>query len=165
MKFAYADPPYYGSAKRIYGVFHEAAADWDNKQTHLDLVARLNDEYPDGWALCGNPADLVWLLPAAGDNVRVCAWAKTFHQIRPRCSVQYAWEPVIVKAGRKIPLRKPMVRDWLACARAMRKGLPGAKPAAFNDWVLQLLGYELGDQLDDLFPGTNGMAEAVAKYK
>jgi len=45
----------------------------------------------------------------------------------------------------------------------MRKGLPGAKPDAFNDWLLDLLGYETGDELHDLFPGTNGLAAAVER--
>jgi hypothetical protein len=44
----------------------------------------------------------------------------------------------------------------------MRKGLVGAKPLAFNLWILDLLNYQPGDELHDLFPGTNGMAEAMA---
>ena len=54
-----------------------------------------------------------------------------------------------------------MVRDWMACARANRKGLKGAKPLAFNNWVLQLLNCKQGDELVDMFPGTGGMAEAL----
>jgi hypothetical protein len=44
----------------------------------------------------------------------------------------------------------------------MRKGLVGAKPLAFNLWILDMLNYQQGDTLDDLFPGTNGMADAIA---
>jgi len=161
MKFAYADPPYYRQGKRLYGD-HPEAAIWDTKQAHVDLIQRLKNDYPDGWALSCNPADLHWLLPHAPDS-RVCAWAKTFHQIRPLCSVQYAWEPIIVNGGRKIPKRKPMVRDWMACARSMKKGLVGAKPDAFNDWLLDLLGYQPGDTLDDLYPGTGGLAQAIER--
>jgi hypothetical protein len=40
------------------------------------------------------------------------------------------------------------------------KGLPGAKSDAFNDWILDLLNYQDGDVLDDLFPGTGGMGRA-----
>jgi hypothetical protein len=43
----------------------------------------------------------------------------------------------------------------------MRKGLVGAKPLAFNNWILDLLNYKDGDVVDDLFPGSNGMAEAI----
>ena len=55
-----------------------------------------------------------------------------------------------------------MVRDWHSGARAMKAGLYGAKPDHFNQWILNLLQYEPGDQLDDLFPGTHSMAKAIA---
>lgn len=159
MKFAYADPPYYKQGKRLYSDHPEAHV-FDTKQGHLDLLTTLHDEFTDGWALSCNPADLHWLLPAAG-NVRVCAWAKTFHQIRPLCSVQYAWEPVLLYGGRVIKNRKPMVRDWLACARSMKKGLIGAKPDAFNHWILDLLGFQPGDTVVELFPGTARLTAIV----
>lgn len=166
MKFAYADPPYHGSAKRIYAELHDKAADYDTHEAHFALFDRLNIDYPDGWAYSCNPKDLVWVLPYLGNEARVCAWAKTFHQIRPLCSVQYAWEPLIIKGGRQIKGRKPMLRDWLACARAMRKGLAGAKPDAFNDWVLDLLGFDVEqDTLDDIFPGSGGMTQAIDRRK
>lgn len=92
----------------------------------------------------------------------MCAWTKTFHQIRPT-TVQFAWEPVLLYRGRKDHKRKPMVRDWISGVATKRKGLPGAKPDYFNDWILLLLNYQKGDTIDDLFPGTNGMAEAVKR--
>jgi hypothetical protein len=153
MKFAYADPPYFKHGKRLYGKLHDEAQVWDSKESHLDLITKLMNEYPDGWAFSCNPADLCWILPAF-PGLRVCVWAKTFHQIRPT-TVQYAWEPVLLHGGRKENKRKPMVR----------KGLIGAKPLAFNLWILDLLNYQDGDVLDDLFPGTNGMAEAIAIRK
>jgi hypothetical protein len=99
MKFAYADPPYLGNGKRRYAPFHPDASDYDQVETHLVLLQRLIDEYPDGWALSCNPKDLRWVLPALPENVRVCAWTKTFHQIRVNVSVQYAWEPVVIGGG------------------------------------------------------------------
>jgi len=163
MKFAYADPPYFNQGKKRYGEFHPEAAKWDEKQAHIDLIQQLTDEYPDGWALSCNPRDLQWLLQHAPETARVAAWTKTFHQIRPT-TVQFAWEPVIFNGGRKDHKRKPMVRDWMACAVTRKKGLPGAKPEAFNNWVLQILNYRGGDELVDLFPGTNGMQEAIIKW-
>lgn len=160
MKFAYADPPYYKHGKRLYKDLHPDAAIWDRQQSHLDLIGKLYTEYPDGFALSCNPSDLAWILPVYPD-LRVCVWAKTFHQILA-ITVQYSWEPVLLHGGRKDYKRKPMVRDWLSCARSMRKGLVGAKPLAFNNWVLDLLNYKYGDVVDDLFPGSNGMAEAIA---
>jgi len=161
MKFAYADPPYYTMGKKMYGKLHEEAAIWDDKQSHRDLIIRLKTEYPDGWAMSCNPANLHWLLEGH-DDIRVCAWTKTFHQIRGTTN-QFAWEAVLLGGGRKDNKRKPMVRDWLSCPIAMKKGLQGAKPDKFNDWILDLLNYQIGDTLDDLFPGTNGMAEAIAR--
>jgi hypothetical protein len=160
MKFAYADPPYYKQGKKLYGKLHDEAAVWDAQQAHWDLVDRLMVEYPDGWALSCNPADLPWIIKH--DGIRICVWVKTFHQIR-HVSIQYAWEPVLIYGGRKENKRKPMVRDWMSGRIAMRKGLVGAKPDDFNQWILQLLNYQNGDQFDDLFPGTNGMAEAIAR--
>lgn len=161
MKFAYADPPYLGNGKRRYAPFHDKSEEYDDIQAHLDLLARLVEDYPDGWALSCNPKDLRWVLPVLPDNVRVCAWVKTFHQIRVNVSVQYAWEPVVVGGGRDMRHRRPMTRDWLSCPIAMRKGLPGAKPAKFYEWVLDMLGWLPGDEMDDLFPGTNGLAEVI----
>jgi len=161
MRFAYADPPYLGCGKSHYGEHHPDAAIWDDRQTHLDLIGRLVSEYPDGWALSCNPRDLGWLLPACPDDVRVAAWCKTWHQIRPT-TTQFAWEPVIWRTERKDPKRSPMIRDWMACAVTRQTGLRGAKPQTFNRWVIDLLGYRDGDTLVDLFPGTSGMAATLA---
>jgi hypothetical protein len=158
-KFAYADPPYYQQGKKHYGELHKDAAIWDNKETHIELIESLKDNYPDGWAMSCNPANLWWLL-ADQPDLRICVWTKTFHQIRPT-TVQYAFEPVLLWGGRKENKRKPMVRDWLSCAIPMRKGLVGAKPLAFNLWILDLLNYKDGDTLDDIFVGSGSMAEAI----
>jgi hypothetical protein len=164
MKFAYADPPYYGQGKKLYGKLHPQAAVWDDKQSHLDLIAKMDVDF-DGWAMSCNPADLHWILNGR-DDIRVCAWAKTFHQIRPLASVQYSWEPLLICNPRKVANRKPMVRDWLACARAMGKGLVGAKPNAFNVWVLDLLGFDpQQDTITELFPGTKGMETILCTYE
>ena len=164
MKFAYADPPYFGQGKKLYGNLHPEAAIWDDKQSHLDLINSMDAEY-DGWAMSCNPAELHWILEGRS-NIRVCVWAKTFHQIRPLASVQYAWEPVLICNPRKVANRKPMVRDWMACARSNRKGLVGAKPDAFNVWVLDLLGFDPNqDTITELFPGTEGMKKVLQTYE
>lgn len=161
MKFAYADPPYLGNGKKRYEPFHENSKEYDDKNAHILLVAKLVDEYPDGWALSCNPKDLQWLLPVMPNDIRVCAWAKTFHQIRVNVSVQYAWEPVILRGGRDVRHRRPMTRDWASGTIAMRKGLPGAKPGYFFDWIIAILGYESEDTIDDIFPGTGGLSERL----
>jgi hypothetical protein len=159
MKFAYADPPYYKQGKKHYGALHPEAAIWDGKDAHFNLIDMLYTEYPDGFALSGNPANLSWILPKYSE-LRICAWTKTFHQIRPT-TVQYAWEFVLLHGGRKDNKRKPMVRDWMASSMALKKGLKGAKPLVFNNWILDLLNYQSEDTLDDLFPGSGGMQEAL----
>lgn len=162
--FAYADPPYYQMGKRLYGEHHPEAAEADDKQFHYDLLVRLHDEYTDGWALSCNPRDLTWLLPKCADDVRVAAWCKTWHQIRPT-STQFAWEPVLWRTTKKDP-KRPMIRDWVNGAATRQKGLPGAKPEYFNRWVLDLLVFDPEeDILDDLFPGTGGMQLAVNEMR
>jgi hypothetical protein len=47
MRFAYADPPYPGQSKRLYGSHLDYAGEVD----HADLIGRLGSGYPDGWAL------------------------------------------------------------------------------------------------------------------
>lgn len=162
MKFAYADPPYYGQGKKDYGHRHDQAHIWDTKEAHLDLLNKLNEEFPDGWVLSCNPRDLRWLLPALPEDVRVGAWTKTYHQIWNHVSVQYSWEAVIWRGGRAIKNRKPMVRDWTSAAVA-RNGFKGAKSSTFNRWLLDLMGYEEGDEMVDLFPGSNSMARELSQ--
>ena len=164
MKFAYADPPYHKMGKKLYSPLHDEASKWDDKQSHIDLVIQLCDEYPDGWALSCNPRDLNWLLPHMPDDARIGVWTKTYHQIRPT-STQFAWEPVIWRTVKKDP-KRPMIRDWISGAVTRQKGTPGAKPHYFNRWILDLLVFDhQTDTLDDLFPGSNGMQLALIENK
>jgi len=159
VKFAYADPPYYTKGKKYYGELHKDAAIWDEKESHLELIQSLKDNYPDGWAMSCNSTNLWWLLENE-PNIRVCVWTKGFHQIR-QSTVQHAYEPVLLWGGRQEAKRKPMVRDWVSCNIAMRTGLKGAKPLQFNLWILDLLNYKEGDELDDIFVGSGSMSEAL----
>ena len=164
MKFGYADPPYLGQGKRWYGKHHPDAAIWDDPATHTDLVHRLVDEYLDGWAISLSAPSLKLYLAACPDDVRIGAWVKTWHQFIP-VTTQYAWEPVIWRGGRKDPKRKPWVRDWFMAGGgnpSQGKQLVGAKPQEFNRWVTDLLCYQDGDTLDDLYPGSGGMARTLA---
>lgn len=164
MIFAYADPPYYQQGRKKYAPYHDDVDIWDQKETHIELIYRLRDDFPDGWVMSCNPQDLLWMTPHLPEDIRICAWTKTFHQIRPT-TVQYAWEAVLLSGGRKVYKRKPMVRDWLSWPISIKKGLPGAKPLPFNTWVLQLLNYQEGDELVDLFPGTSSMQVALDQYQ
>ena len=161
MRIAYADPPYLGMGKRMYGKLHAEAEVWDDPQSHIDLMRQLDKEY-DAWALSLTTTSLRILLPESPEGSRVAAWVKPFAAWRPNHRVQYTWEPIIFKTERSKGGRGiPSVRDHISCNIAMRKGLQGAKPDGFNDYILDLLGYLPGDEFVDLFPGTNGMQEAI----
>jgi hypothetical protein len=41
--------------------------------------------------------------------------------------------------------------------------LIGRKPIKFSTWLFEALGMLLGDDLDDIFPGTGGVAAAWAE--
>ena len=160
MKFAYADPPYLGQGK-LYAKNHPEARAWDDLATHDDLIRRLSAEFPDGWAMSCSSPSLKRILPLCPDDVRVMAWVKPFCIFRPNVGVAYAWEPVIVRGGRRRTRQQKTVRDWCSVNITLRKGLTGAKPREFCLWLLSVLNFELGDTLHDIFPGTGIMTESV----
>ncbi|HMB37396.1 MAG TPA: hypothetical protein VKV41_25340 [Methylomirabilota bacterium] len=153
MRFAYADPPYPGYA----GYYPE--------QTEVDqprLIHQLVHEYPDGWALSTKSSALRELLPLCPDDVRVLAWVKPYTPFRAGVTVAYAWEPVLVRGGRKRPRTEDTVRDWhLESASLNGRILIGAKPPGFCHWVLDVLYALPGDEIVDLFPGTGAFTRAM----
>ncbi len=161
MRFAYADPPYLGCGARLYGDRHKDAADCDDPEWHRALIARLVDEYPDGWALSLHEPSLRIILPMCPPDARTMPWVKPFASFKPGVGVAYAWEPVIVRGGRKRTRRQPTVRDWVAANITLRKGFPGAKPADFTFWLLDVLNVQPGDVVDDLFPGSGAVTRAI----
>ncbi len=156
MKFAYADPPYLGCGSRYKE--HPDWRDCDTVEWHAKLIQRLQDEYPDGWALSMGSNNLRALLPFIPEKHRIAAWCKPFAIFKPNVNPAYTWEPVIFAGGRKGDRTRKTVKDHLAQCITLKKGLTGAKPQAFNAWICDLLGYiESDDTLDDLFPGLGGM--------
>jgi len=162
MRFAYADPPYFGMGKKMYAKHHDEAIIWDDRMTHIDLIAQIDKDY-DGWALSCNPRDVAWLLPECPDKTRMAVWVKPYAQLRP-VMTQYMYEVVLFKTNKKLGSRKPFVKDWLMTAPTRKTGLQGAKPDEFNKWVLDLVGYEIGDELVDIFTGTNSMQRTLNGY-
>lgn len=160
MKFAFADPPYLGCGS-LYREHHPEAMSWDDQETHRALISRLTDEFPDGWAMCLSTPSLRTLLPMCPDDCRVAAWVKPFAAFKANVNPAYAWEPVIFRGGRRGDRTRDTVRDWFSKEITLKRGLTGAKPEAFCRWVLNLLGYEIGDVVDDLFPGTGIMGRVV----
>lgn len=166
MRFAYADPPYIGMARKHYS--HDAqCAEVD----HAELIARLCAEYPDGWALSCHTPSLRVLLPLCPLDVRVGAWVKPFHVFKKGVRPAYAWEPVLFRGGRNKNHPPPLKggkattpKDFHSANITLRKGLVGAKPDSFCRWLFDLLGARPGDSLDDLYPGTGIVSRAWTDY-
>lgn len=158
MRFAYADPPYPG----CIGKYSDSDGPYRAEVNHPLLVAHLLDEFPDGWALSTGEPSLRYVLNLCPDDVRVCVWVKPFASFKPGVTLAYTWEPVILYGGRRRSRSEATVRDHLSEPITLKKGLAGAKPRRFCSWVLDLLGWQPGDELVDLFPGSGVMGEVVA---
>jgi hypothetical protein len=163
VKFCYADPPYLGLGS-LYSDRHPESLIWNDPETHRLLIARMNDEYPDGWALSLHTPSLRTILPMCPEDTRVGAWVKPFCSFKPGVPVAYAWEPVLFRGGRRRGKDEATTRDWVAANITMQRGFPGAKPRAFCRWVFDILGARPGDQLDDLFPGSGAVGHAWAEW-
>jgi hypothetical protein len=169
MRFAYADPPYPGQAKRLYGDH----PDYDGEVNHEVLIARLVNEFSDGWALSTGAKWLREVLLLCPDDVRVLSWVKT--DAPPfTLRVQYTWEPVILCGGRRYEGGPRTVRDSLVApsAGAMGAGVHrdgpghviGRKPPRFCRWLFEVLGAESGDEFVDLFPGSGAVGREWEKW-
>lgn len=79
MRFAYADPPYIGQAKKHYG----KESTYGGEVNHSALISRLSEEFPDGWALSASSPSLKTILPMCPDDVRVMSWVKPFASFKP----------------------------------------------------------------------------------
>jgi hypothetical protein len=157
LRFAYADPPYVGMASKYD---HPDSARWDSPQEHIALMHQLDDEY-DGWALSLHVPSLATLWPNAPIDARLASWVKPFAAYKRNVRVAYTWEPVIWKRTAQRRDADPVGRDHLSCPMAMQRGLFGAKPEQFCRWVLMLLGWQYGDEMVDLFPGTGVMGRVA----
>lgn len=171
MRFAYADPPYLGCC-RLYGHYHPDGLCWDDLTTHKLLIGRLAGDYPDGWALSASSPSLPALLPLCPDDIRIGAWVKPFCAFKRNVRPAYAWEPVIFWRGRNPSAgyshpppvkggKQTTPKDFISAPITLKKGLTGAKPEPVCEWVLDLLGWMPGDEVDDLYPGTGVMGSVI----
>ncbi len=165
MKFAYADPPYLGLAAKFYGHLHPDAADYDKPETHQALIDRMCDEFSDGWALSLHTPALKTILPMCPSDVRITAWVKPFASFKPGVGVAYAWEPIIIRGGRKRLRTQLTVRDWIAEPITLKRGFTGAKPEAVAWWILDVLNVEPTDEFVDLFPGSGAVSRAWESFR
>lgn len=155
MRFAYADPPYPGTAAKYYRDQPTYAGEVD----HRALVSSLQGY--DGWALSTSAVALRDVLPLCPKSARVCAWVKPIGVSGLTFGLHNTWEPLIVVGGRRL---RPGFRDWLSAMPARGGGeLPGRKPIAFCAFLFRALGMLPGDELADLFPGTGIVGRAWAE--
>ena len=170
MRFAYADPPYIGQAKR-----HYQCAEVD----HEALLLQLFSEFPDGWALSCSSSSLEEILSLCRklgfyNSVRIGAWVKSFGAFKRGVRPAYMWEPVVFKGGRNPcnghshppPERngkQTTPKDFIVEPITLKKGLVGAKPAKVCRWILDLLNFQAGDELVDLYPGTGVMSRVAGE--
>jgi hypothetical protein len=186
MKIGYADPPYIGCA-HLYREHPDFAGEVD----HAQLIDRLQSEF-DGWVLHASATakSMAVLAPRVEKTgARWCSWRKGFAAFKKNVPVAYAWEPVIIKAGRKPVVSKRLVmRDWIEtegdtlylhdweqvrhflgndvkCSITLQRGLTGAKPEPVVHWAVELVASRPEDELSDLFPGTGAVSRAWKSWQ
>lgn len=159
MRFAYADPPYIGQAKKHYSHDPKCA-----EVDHAELIERMNREY-DAWALSLSTPSLRQILPLCPPDVRVMAWVKPFCAFKVNVNPAYAWEPVIVRGGRKRTREQETVRDWVSVGITLRRGLVGAKPERFCHWLFEVVNLQASDEFHDLFPGSGAVSRAWESWR
>ncbi len=189
MRLAIADPPYFGRAAVWYGDamtpsqtgknrggtanisgpkpsdFHPDAAEWDTVAAHSALVHRLIADY-DGWAIAmahDNLRTYLPLIPAAVP-IRIGIWRKP-QNMPSGARVINTWEPVIVRIpeGRRASTGAVIFPPDSISVGRLNSGFVGAKPPQWTRWVLDMLGYQDDDTVDDLFPGSGAVSLALAQ--
>ena len=152
MRFASAAPPYPG-----YAHYYPE----QTEVNHEDLISELVNDFPDGWALSTSSSALQYVLCLCPEDVRVMAWVKPFASFKPGVNPAYAWEPVIVRGGRPRSKQQMTIRDWISEPITLRKGIVGAKPPAFCQWLFNVLNIQKEDQLVDMYPGTGVISKEL----
>lgn len=167
MKFAYADPPYLGSAEKLYGDLHSEAAEYDKMEAHQALINRLCEEFPDGWALSLHSNGLRAILPICPEDTRVLAWVKRNPKLKKGVYPIYAWEPILIRGGRR---RAEILFDWIDTVlevgfRRPNDQIIGMKPRALILYLFEALGMEPDDEFHDLFPGSGAVTRAWEQWR
>lgn len=180
-KFAIADPPYYGRARRWYGVGgcgvgygkgqadqHPEAHIWDKPQAHLNMLKDLRENY-DGFAIATSVMGLNVYLKEIdlkqGSGYRICIWHKPISS--PSGSrIRNVYEPVIIyiPADRRGYAEHKRMDD-LKTINIKPNGFIGSKPQEWVEWVIDLMGATRADQIDDLFHGSGAVQFAIDNWR
>ena len=161
MRLGYADPPYPGKSG-----YYKDHPDYGGEVDHAALVASLAGEY-DGWALSTSSVALPTVLGFCPSKVRVAAWFRGSRPTSSRFPLQ-AWEPVIYKPARYDVSQQPGDDALIRVARPRTTDpdrVIGAKPAAFCQWLFELLGAQAQDEFVDIFPGSGGVRRAWELFR
>ena len=160
MKFAYADPPYPGQAKKWYRDHPDYAGEVD----HAELIHQLNTGYPDGWALSTSGTALQSVLALCPPDVEIGIWHVTNAQYNGTGNkIWRTYEPVIFRGGRA---DGNVVRNLVACGQIGGLGatIAGQKPPPFCHWLFRMLGAQYRDTMTDLFPGSGAVGQEWEMY-
>lgn len=164
MRFAYADPPYIGQAKRHYGKHR----DYDGEVDHAELIDRLQRDY-DGWALSLSMKSLPAIAKLCPDDVITLAW---FKPIAPPLGDhrRYNWEPVLMRPVRRygpgyVPTAVVVSPPMFTFREKPAEHVIGEKPEAFAHWVFAAAGLTQEDAFVDLYPGSGAITRAWATYR
>ena len=164
MRMAYADPPYPGQSKRLYGDHPDYAGEVD----HAELVAELLARFPDGWALSTSIQALPAVLRLCPDRARVLCWLKRATSPPMGDNRMYSWEPVILcdTPNPRMPTRMhcEAAADQFTFRPKTEGHVIGAKPRAFCMWLFAAMGLGPDDELVDLFPGSGAVAAAWDEF-
>jgi hypothetical protein len=157
VRVAIADPPYPGNSEKLYGNHRDYAGEVD----HEELIERLEDEFPDGWALCTG-AKNAWEVMNLCPPVRQLIWRKPGTPFGD--GFLWTYEPVLLRRCR--PPERPHVADMvyavpqgmLTTFREKPQGhVTGAKPPPFCRWLFRCMGLHPDDEVVDLFPGSGAI--------
>ena len=164
MRFAYADPPYLGQARKHYG----SLADYAGEVDHATLLTTLAGY--DGWALSLSAESLQEILAMCPAGVLILGW---FKPISPPLGDHrvYTWEPVIMKPIRRygpgyVPTGLIASPPQFTFRPKPEGHVIGEKPEQFAHWVFANAGLDRErDSLDDLFPGSGAISAAWHTYQ
>lgn len=173
MRFVIADPPYLGRASRWYGDgrghgggrgradFHPEASKWDDPAAHVRLIEDVNARF-DGWAIALHESSLPLYLAHAPSDAHVAVWVRG-NAIPTGSRVRALWEPVLYRIPSSRRGRGEAVGEDDVFNVGISGGFPGRKPEAWTHWVCRLLGVraDQGDEVEDLFPGTDSVTRAI----
>lgn len=159
LRLAVADPPYPGKAKLYVG-----HPDYGGEVDHRELLVTLSSY--DGWALHTSSDGAVHVVaPLVAElglrGVRMASWHRG-----QRGGRGSGFEVVFYRPARVAPAGWSDAFVYVARPRLSDPArVIGAKPSAVCFWVFRdLLGAQAGDSLDDLFPGSGGVARAWAHF-